>query len=131
MSPLRPWERFDNRAMLVLSSALGALALVIVWYLISGPRHQHPEMASRLPRRSSIDNVIELDEVQARALRHFLDAAGHGAGDAGGLPDGDVGLGGAEPVAEGLQGAVVLVLQLVEEALAIGRSLRGLRSPRS
>lgn len=69
MSPLRPWERFDNRAMLVLSSALGALALVIVWYLISGPRHQHPEMASRLPRRSSIDNVIELDEVQARALK--------------------------------------------------------------
>lgn len=69
MPPLRQWERFDNRAMLVLASALGVLALVIVWYLISGPKHQHPELAYRLPRRSSLDNVIELDEQQARSLR--------------------------------------------------------------
>jgi cobalt-zinc-cadmium efflux system membrane fusion protein len=69
MPPLRQWERFDNRAMLVLASALGVLALVIIWYLISGPRHQHPELANRLPRRSSLDNVIELDEQQARSLR--------------------------------------------------------------
>ena len=69
MSSPRQWERFDNRAMLVLAGALGVLALGIILYTISGPKHQHPEMASRLPRRSSIDNVIELDEVQARALK--------------------------------------------------------------
>ena len=66
MPPLKQWERFDNRAMLVLASAMGVLALVIIWYLISGPRHQHPELANRLPRRSSLDNVIELDEQQTR-----------------------------------------------------------------
>lgn len=69
MPPLHQWERFDNRAMLVLASALGALALVLVWYLLSGPSHQHPELAYRLPRRSSLDNVIELDEQQARTLK--------------------------------------------------------------
>ncbi len=69
MPPLRQWERFDNRAMLVLASALGVLSLAIIWYLISGPRHQHPELASRLPRRSSIENVIELDEQQAHTLK--------------------------------------------------------------
>lgn len=69
MPPLRQWERFDNRAMLVLAGALGALSLVIIWYLISGPKHQHPELASRLPRRSSLENVIELDEQQARSLK--------------------------------------------------------------
>lgn len=72
MPPLKQWERFDNRAMLVLASAMGVLALVIIWYLISGPRHQHPELANRLPRRSSLDNVIELDEQQARSLRLVL-----------------------------------------------------------
>jgi cobalt-zinc-cadmium efflux system membrane fusion protein len=69
MPPLRQWERFDNRAMLVLACALGALALLIIWYLIIGPKHQHPELAYRLPKRSSIENVIELGEQQARALK--------------------------------------------------------------
>lgn len=69
MPPLRQWERFDNRAMIVLASVLGALSLVIIWYLISGPKHQHPEMAHRLPKRTSIDNAIELDEQQARSLK--------------------------------------------------------------
>ena len=69
MPPLRQWERFDNRAMLVLGVVLGALALVIIWYLVSGPKHQHPEMAHRLPKRSSIDNAIELDEQQAHSLK--------------------------------------------------------------
>ena len=69
MPPLRQWERFDNRAMLVLASALGVLALIILWFLIVGPKHQHAELAFRLPKRSTIDNVIELDAQQARALK--------------------------------------------------------------
>ena len=55
--------------MLVLASALGVLALIILWFLIVGPKHQHAELAFRLPKRSTIDNVIELDAQQARALK--------------------------------------------------------------
>ena len=69
MPPLRQWERFDNRAMLVLGGVLAVLSLVLLWYVISGPKHQHPELNARLPKRSSIDNVIELDEQLARAIK--------------------------------------------------------------
>lgn len=69
MPPPRQWERFDNRAMLVLAGVFAVLSLIVLWYLISGPKHQHHELASRLPRRSTVDNVIELDEQQASALK--------------------------------------------------------------
>ena len=71
MPPIRPWERFDNRLLVVMSFFAGILALVILWFAFSGPRHQHPDLAKRLAKRSN-ESVIELEDAQAARLQLAL-----------------------------------------------------------
>ena len=71
MPPIRPWERFDNRLLVVMSVFAGALALIILWFAFTGPLHQHPDLAKRLAKRSN-ESIIELDDAQAARLQLAL-----------------------------------------------------------
>jgi membrane fusion protein, heavy metal efflux system len=71
MPPIRPWERFDNRLLVVMSIFAGALALVVLWFAFTGPLHQHPDLAKRLAKRSN-ESIIELDDAQAARLQLAL-----------------------------------------------------------
>ena len=68
MPPLRPWERFDNRLLLVMSVLVGALALVVIWFAFTAPLHQHQDLGKRLAKRPN-ESIIELDEAQAAKLQ--------------------------------------------------------------
>jgi len=71
MPPIRPWERFDNRLLVVMSVFAGLLALIVLWFAFSGPLHQHPDLIKRLPKRPS-DSIIELEDAQAARLQLSL-----------------------------------------------------------
>jgi len=75
MRRLRPWERFDNRLLALLSVFMAVMALGVIYFAFRGPSHPHPEFARRLPRRAVSDTVIELSAEQAAMLNFVEEGA--------------------------------------------------------